>query len=249
MSENVTFESLGVSSVLCDAIKNLKWKSPTPIQQQSIPYALQGRDIIGLAQTGSGKTGAFAIPILHNLLKAPQSLYAVILAPTRELAIQIGEQFNALGAPIDLKVVVLVGGIDIMSQAIALAKKPHVVIATPGRLLHHMENTKGFKLEQIKYLVMDEADRMLSMDFEDSLNKILSMCPRERNTFLFSATMTSKVNKLQRASLDNPVKVAVNEKYQTVDKLIQNYVFIPAKYKGFSSLSLSSSSFIPKHFS
>ncbi|XP_055328636.1 probable ATP-dependent RNA helicase DDX47 isoform X2 [Paramacrobiotus metropolitanus] len=189
------------------------------------------RDIIGLAETGSGKTGAFALPILQSLLNDKQRLYALVLTPTRELAIQISEQFEALGAAIGVQCAVIVGGIDMVSQAVTLAKKPHIIIATPGRLVDHLENTKGFHLKSLKYLVMDEADRILNMDFETEVNKILENVPRERRTFLFSATMTSKVAKLQRASLQDPVKVEVSSKYQTVDKLIQSYIFIPMKHK------------------
>lgn len=194
-------------------------------------YLLTDRDIIGLAQTGSGKTAAFAIPILQALLENPQGLFACVLAPTRELAIQISEQFEALGAMIGLKCAVVVGGVDMMAQAIALSKKPHIVIGTPGRLLDHLENTKGFSLKKIRYLVMDEADRLLNMDFGPEIDKILKLVPRDRRTFLFSATMTSKVAKLQRASLDDPVKIEVSSKYSTVDTLLQHYVFLPAKLK------------------
>ncbi len=130
--------------------------------------------------------------------------------------------------------VCVVGGVDMASQAIALARNPHVVVATPGRLLDHLQNTKGFHLRQLKYLVMDEADRMLSMDFEKEINEILEVIPdfeKGRRTMLFSATMTSKVEKLQRASLVDPVKVEVSTKFQTPKKLLQSYLFIPAKYK------------------
>lgn len=209
----------------------MKWKTPTKIQKEAIPVALQGSDVIGLAETGSGKTGAFALPILQTLLDKPQRLYALVLTPTRELAFQISEQFEALGASIGIKCAVVVGGIDMMTQSLMLAKKPHIVIATPGRLVDHLENTKGFNLRSLRYLVMDEADRILNMDFEQEVDKILKVIPRERNTLLFSATMTKKVAKLQRASLQNPVKVEVSSKYQTVDKLQQYYLFIPVKYK------------------
>ena len=121
---------------------------------------------------------------------------------------------------------------DMVSQAVILGKKPHVIIATPGRLVDHLENTKGFNLRALKYLVMDEADRILNMDFEVEVDKILSCLPKEgRRTMLFSATMTKKVAKLQRASLRDPVKVEVSSKYQTVDKLLQYYMFIPLKFK------------------
>ncbi|XP_052125432.1 probable ATP-dependent RNA helicase DDX47 isoform X2 [Frankliniella occidentalis] len=222
---------MGVTDVLCKACEQLKWKTPSKIQREAIPVALQGKDVIGLAETGSGKTGAFAIPILQALLSNPQRYFALILTPTRELAFQISEQFEALGASIGVKCAVIVGGMDMMSQALMLAKKPHILIATPGRLVDHLENTKGFNLRALKFLVMDEADRILNMDFEVEVDKILKVIPRERRTFLFSATMTKKVQKLQRASLQDPVKVEVSTKYQTVDKLQQSYIFIPAKYK------------------
>ncbi|KAM9327010.1 putative ATP-dependent RNA helicase DDX47 [Gastrophryne carolinensis] len=231
VEETKTFRDLGVTDVLCETCEQLGWKQPTKIQIESIPIALEGRDIIGLAETGSGKTGAFALPILQTLLESPQRLYALVLTPTRELAFQISEQFEALGSSIGVKCAVIVGGIDMMSQSLALAKKPHVVIATPGRLIDHLENTKGFNLRSIKYLVMDEADRILNMDFETEVDKILKVIPRERKTFLFSATMTKKVQKLQRAALKDPVKCAVSSKYQTVEKLQQFYVFIPSKFK------------------
>ncbi|KAF4793817.1 putative ATP-dependent RNA helicase DDX47 [Turdus rufiventris] len=226
-----SFKDLGVTDVLCEACDHLGWKVPTKIQIEAIPVALQGRDVIGLAETGSGKTGAFALPILQALLETPQRLFALVLTPTRELAFQISEQFEALGSSIGVQSTVIVGGIDTMSQSLALAKKPHVIIATPGRLVDHLENTKGFNLRALKFLVMDEADRILNMDFETEVDKILKVIPRDRKTFLFSATMTKKVQKLQRAALKNPVKCAVSSKYQTVEKLQQYYIFIPSKFK------------------
>ncbi|KAH8271937.1 hypothetical protein KR044_011884 [Drosophila immigrans] len=227
----LTWKDLGLNETLCKACDELKWKAPSKIQKEAIPVALQGKDVIGLAETGSGKTGAFALPILHALLENPQRYFALVLTPTRELAFQIGEQFEALGDGIGIKCCVIVGGMDMVAQGLQLAKKPHIIIATPGRLVDHLENLKGFNLKAIKYLVMDEADRILNMDFEVELDKILKVLPRERRTFLFSATMTKKVKKLQRASLKDPVKVEVSNKYQTVDQLQQYYLFIPVKYK------------------
>ncbi|KAL7478650.1 hypothetical protein ACHAW6_004399 [Cyclotella cf. meneghiniana] len=232
---SIPFSSLNLHPSLLSSISSLKWSNATQIQASAIPPALEGRDVIGLAETGSGKTGAFAIPILNYLLDKPQKqVFAVILAPTRELAFQIHEVMVALGRGMGANSVCVVGGIDMASQAIALARNPHVVVATPGRLLDHLQNTKGFHLRQLKYLVMDEADRMLSMDFEKEINQILEVipdCEKGRRTMLFSATMTSKVEKLQRASLVNPVRVEVSTKFQTPKKLLQSYLFIPAKYK------------------
>lgn len=162
----------------------------------------------------------------------PQPLFALVMAPTRELAYQISEAFEALGSLISVRCATIVGGMDMVTQAIALSKKPHVVVATPGRLLDHLENTKGFSLRYLKYLVMDEADRLLDLDFGAILDKILKVLPRERHTYLFSATMTSKVESLQRASLSNPVRVSVSSsEFQTVSTLIQKYIFIPFKDK------------------
>lgn len=174
----------------------------------------------------------------------------MVLAPTRELAFQIGKTFEALGAIISLRVCTIVGGMDFTPQQVALGKKPHVIVATPGRILDHLERTKGFSLRALKYLVLDEADRLLELEFgpvievcrnyllrSSSLGltkpqKILKFLPRERNTFLFSATMSSKIESLQRASLRDPVRISVKaSKYQTVKTLIQNYIFIPLVHK------------------
>ncbi|KAH7310553.1 P-loop containing nucleoside triphosphate hydrolase protein [Stachybotrys elegans] len=230
--EPKTFKDLGIVDSLCEACDALNYKHPTPIQEKSIPVALQGRDIIGLAETGSGKTAAFALPMLQALLDKPQPLFGLVLAPTRELAAQIGTAFEALGSLISLRCAVIVGGLDMVPQSIALGKKPHIIVATPGRLVDHLEKTKGFSLRTLKYLVMDEADRLLDMDFGPSIDKILKFIPRERRTFLFSATMSSKVESLQRASLRDPVRVSISSnKYQTVSTLLQHYVFIPHQYK------------------
>merc|ERR1711939_388606 len=228
-----TFKDLGIVDELCDACTALGYKAPTPIQVESIPLALQNRDLIALAETGSGKTAAFALPILQALLDKPQPFFGLIIAPTRELAYQISQSFEALGSKIAVRCAVIVGGMDMVPQAIALGKKPHIIVATPGRLLDHLENTKGFSLRALKHLVMDEADRLLDLDFGPILDKILKILPRDdRRTYLFSATMSSKVEALQRASLQNPLRVAVSQdKYQTVSTLIQKYLLVPHKHK------------------
>ena len=222
-------------TALCEACERLHYRQPTPIQCAAIPAALEGQDIIGLAQTGSGKTAAFALPILQSLLEAPRPFMALVLSPTRELAFQIAEQFQALGEGVGVRVATLVGGMDMMAQAVALAKRPHVLVGTPGRVVDHLTTTKGFSLRNVQVLVLDEADRLLNMDFEAELDKILSLLPSQdrRRTYLYSATMTSQVAKLQRASLrpKHTVKVEVSPKYATVDTLAQHYLFVPDKYK------------------
>ncbi|KAJ5625891.1 ribosomal RNA processing protein [Penicillium lagena] len=227
-----SFKELGIIDSLCEACETMGYKAPTPIQSESIPLALQGRDLIGLAETGSGKTAAFALPILQALMDKPQPFFGLILAPTRELAVQISQSFEALGSTIAVRTAVIVGGMDMVSQSIALGKKPHIVVATPGRLMDHLENTRGFSLRSLKYLVMDEADRLLDLDFGPLLDKILRVLPKERRTFLFSATLSSKVESLQRASLSNPLRVSVSSsKYQTVSTLKQAFLLRPHKHK------------------
>lgn len=197
--------------------------------------------MIGLAETGSGKTAAFALPILQDLLSEPRPLSALVLAPTRELAFQIRDAFAALGSVIGVRCAVVVGGMDMVAQAVELSKSgnkaPHVVVATPGRLVDHLEKTKGFSLRKLRHLVIDEADRMLDLDFGDSVDKILKFIPRERRTALFSATMSAKVESLQRASLRNPVRVSVttpgsgSAAHAVVATLQQNILIIPHMYK------------------
>ncbi|KAF2858437.1 DEAD-domain-containing protein [Piedraia hortae CBS 480.64] len=225
------FADLGVTASLCDACDACGFKTPTPIQRQAIPLALEGKDIIGLAETGSGKTAAFALPMLQALLDHQEPFFGLVLSPTRELAFQIKQQTEALGSAINVRCAILVGGTDMMSEQIALAKKPHVVVATPGRLLDHLENTKGFSLRKLRFLVLDEADRLLDMSFGPAIEKILQQLPRERRTLLFSATM-NKLDKLTRAALRSPTRVSVSASdHQTVKNLVQRYVFCPYDHK------------------
>jgi ATP-dependent RNA helicase DDX47/RRP3 len=225
-----TFRELGIVETLCEACQHIGYEIPTSIQSQAIPLALQGRDIIGVAETGSGKTAAFVLPILQALLSSPQSFHSLIIAPTRELAQQIVHVVEALGSIIAVKCVLLIGGVDVVSQAIGLGKKPHVLVATPGRLLDHLENTKGFSLRNLKYLVLDEADRLLDLDFGPIIDRILKTLPK-RITFLFSATLSSKVESLQRACLSDPIRVSTSSNRQTVSTLLQSYMFVPQKQK------------------
>lgn len=158
-----TFKELGIIDSLCEACETMGYKAPTPIQAESIPLALQGRDLIGLAETGSGKTAAFALPILQALMEKPQPLFSLVLAPTRELAYQISLSFETLGSTIGVRTAVIVGGMDMVPQSIALGKKPHIIVATPGRLLDHLENTKGFSLRGMKYLYVLQSLTQLSI--------------------------------------------------------------------------------------
>jgi ATP-dependent RNA helicase DDX47/RRP3 len=148
-----TFKELGLIDPLLEALDKINFTKPTEIQQEALPHALEGRDIIGVAETGSGKTAAFALPILQKLWDEPKGLFACILAPTRELAYQIAQQFESLGSAMGVRSLVLVGGMDRMQQAVGLAKRPHIIVATPGRLNDHLQNTKGFSLRSLKFLV------------------------------------------------------------------------------------------------
>eukprot|EP00914_Ancora_sagittata_P033158 GHVO01066917.1.p1 GENE.GHVO01066917.1~~GHVO01066917.1.p1 ORF type:complete len:389 (+),score=57.58 GHVO01066917.1:26-1192(+) len=226
-----TFRTLGLCEEVCLSCDALGWKSPTLIQAKVMEHALAGRDLIGLAETGSGKTGAFMLPIVHKLLETPRRFFALVLSPTRELCTQIAEVAAGIGATIGVEVATLIGGLDMVTQSLALSKKPHIIVGSPGRVIDHLDNTKGFSLKAIRFLVLDEADRLLSMDFEEAINTIIKTCPTDRQTFLFSATMTSKVSKLQRASLKEPAKIEVNTKYTTVKGLKQSFKFIPQKFK------------------
>eukprot|EP01054_Gregarina_sp_Poly1_P000682 Gregarina_sp_Poly_1__681@NODE_1162_length_4890_cov_49_798673_g797_i0_p2_GENE_NODE_1162_length_4890_cov_49_798673_g797_i0NODE_1162_length_4890_cov_49_798673_g797_i0_p2_ORF_typecomplete_len530_score98_35DEAD/PF00270_29/3_3e51DEAD/PF00270_29/21Helicase_C/PF00271_31/1_5e03Helicase_C/PF00271_31/1_7e03Helicase_C/PF00271_31/9_6e30ERCC3_RAD25_C/PF16203_5/8_7e13ResIII/PF04851_15/3_3e10SNF2_N/PF00176_23/0_0047Flavi_DEAD/PF07652_14/0_013AAA_19/PF13245_6/1_2e03AAA_19/PF13245_6/0_15CMS1/PF14617_6/8_2e03CMS1/ len=227
-----SFVDLGLAPELVQICDQLKWQAPTPIQIAAIPAVLAGRDVIGLAETGSGKTGAFVLPILHSMLtKSAHPMYAAVVSPTRELCSQIAGQFDVFGRGLLLKVVTLVGGLSTVEQAKALARLPHVVVATPGRLIDHLENTKGFSLSDLEFFVMDEADRLLTLDFEEELKKIIRHCPARRQTLLFSATMSSRVSKLEKLSLQKPVKVGVSEKTDTAPNLKQYMVLVPLNDK------------------
>lgn len=152
-AQTATFESLGVIAPLLETLGKMDFKRPTDIQAAALPPAIAGRDIIGVAETGSGKTAAFALPILQRLWDDPRPLFAMVLAPTRELAYQIGQEFERLGVAIGVRVAVVVGGVPEMAQQIALGKRPHIVVATPGRIQWHLENTKGFSMRSMKCLV------------------------------------------------------------------------------------------------
>ncbi|KMZ94704.1 DEAD/DEAH box helicase [Plasmodium vivax Mauritania I] len=230
-NEGASFRELNICEEILQSIEELGWKKPTAIQRKMLPFAFQKRDIIGLSETGSGKTACFIIPILQELREKRQSFFALVISPTRELCIQIAQHFQALGSNLLINICTIFGGVDIVTQSLNLAKKPNIIVSTPGRILDHLNNTKGFNLKNLKYLVFDEADKLLSLDFEASINKLLLILPEKRITFLFSATMTKSVAKLKKASLKNPITVEVSSKYSTASTLIENYIFIPLKYK------------------
>lgn len=207
MSPMPSFEELGLSGPVLRAVTRAGYTEPTQIQAQAIPEALQGKDIVGASQTGTGKTAAFSLPIVCKMGPAtkPQCL---VLEPTRELAAQVEDQMNLFSYYKPLNVMLLHGGVGYGHQIEALENKPDVIIATPGRLLDHME--KGnLDLSEVQFLVLDEVDRMLDMGFLPDVKKIIDQCPRERQTLFFSATMPGAIQTLAQWALNDPVSVEV----------------------------------------
>ena len=225
----MTFEQLELIAPLQQALKDENYVSPTPIQVQAIPYLLKGRDILASAQTGTGKTAAFAIPILQHLVSGPQPqrglrpIRALILTPTRELAIQIGESLNAYGRHTKIRNTVIFGGVNQNKQTDALRRGVDILVATPGRLLDLM-NQGYIHLDTIQYFVLDEADRMLDMGFIHDIRKVLAELPRERQSLFFSATMPDTIVSLSRKILTDPVKIAVSPVSSTAET-IQQYLY------------------------
>ncbi|GAA6004069.1 DEAD/DEAH box helicase [Rhodotorula paludigena] len=233
-----TFSSLGVEPFLDRALAAMAIRRPTAVQAACIPPILAGSDCIGSAQTGSGKTIAFAIPILQALARDPYGFFAIVLTPTRELAFQISEQFRVLGAAANVHSTVIVGGMDMMKQAIELRKRPHVIIATPGRLVDLIKSNEGeYSLQRVKYLVLDEADRLLTPTFAPELSFLIDQLPphSERQTLLFTATLTDPVLALQeKPQAPNKPKVFTHVSRDVITTpagLTQTYVFVPSQVR------------------
>ena len=208
------------------SLQALDFTLPTPIQKQAIPMALQGLDLIAGAQTGSGKTVAFAIPILQRLLNKPEAV-ALILVPTRELAEQVSEVFkDLLKFSPQMRVANLIGGLSMRPQVQLLTLKPQVIVATPGRMMDHLRR-KNVKLGKLEVLVLDEADRMLDMGFADQLNEILSFLPEQRQTLLFSATLPKHIMELSGRYLKNPQRVQVQSTQETRPQIEQQSLEVP----------------------
>ncbi|XP_069138526.1 probable ATP-dependent RNA helicase DDX49 [Argopecten irradians] len=226
-----TFKDLGLNSWLYNQCKNMGLSKPTAIQVNCVPPILDGQDCIGCAKTGSGKTAAFALPILQKLSEDPYGIYALVLTPTRELAFQIAEQFKVLGKPIGIRVSVITGGLDMMQQGLDLAVKPHIVISTPGRLSDHIQSCDTFSLKKIKFLVLDEADRLIEDDFGEQLEVIFKVVPKKRQTLLFSATMTKTLESLQEIGMNKPFFWQQKSDTLLVEGLDQNYCLMAADVK------------------
>jgi ATP-dependent RNA helicase RhlE len=226
----VGFDHLGLAPALCEAIRAAGYREPTPIQREAIPHVLAGRDVLGCAQTGTGKTAAFALPILHRLLAAPRGegrpvIRALVLAPTRELAAQIGESFRHYGARSRLRHCVVFGGVGKHPQIEALRRGVDVLVATPGRLLDLLEGRHA-ALGRVEHLVLDEADRMLDMGFIHDVRRIAREVPGERQTLLFSATLPREIQQLAGRLLVDPVRVAVDPIASTCEPIEQSVYFV-----------------------
>ena len=233
------FYGLGIAPKLLEALERQKITTPTPIQEKAIPSALEGKDLMGIAQTGTGKTLAFGIPMIQRLARVKGR--GLVILPTRELALQVDEEFQKIARHIGLRTAVLIGGQSMQPQKSALSRKPHVIIATPGRLIDHLEQ-RTLKLDDIRVLVLDEADRMLDMGFEPQIKRILAAVPptSERQTLLFSATMPPEITNIAKKYMALPLRVEIaragtasetvaqelfvvhkNDKLRLLDKVLQ----------------------------
>jgi ATP-dependent RNA helicase RhlE len=240
MNSEPTFRGLGIAPSILTVLDKLNFNIPTPIQAQSIPIAIEGKDVMGIAQTGTGKTLAFGIPMIQRLL-SEDGRTGLVLLPTRELAEQVDESIRRIGAPLGIRTAVLIGGEPIGRQIAAIRRGPHIVIATPGRLIDHLEQ-RILALKGVGVVVLDEADRMLDMGFAPQLKKILAALPQERQTMLFSATMPENIVTMARAYLKLPIRVEIArpgtaatnvtqelfivtqpEKPQLLEKVLQQY--------------------------
>ena len=225
-TDGVTFETLNLSRALIKAVNAQEWNKPTPVQARAIPYILSGRDVCGSAVTGSGKTGAFVLPILERLIQAgvDNVTRVVILLPTRELAAQCHSVVTTLAKYTSIRAALAVGGLSNVAQENALRTRPHVLVATPGRLIDHMRNAHSFSLDDVEILVMDEADRLLDMGFKDEVEEIVRHTPASRQTLLFSATMTPKLGELIKLSLRKPARLTVDPMFDVAATLSQEFV-------------------------
>jgi ATP-dependent RNA helicase RhlE len=224
----MSFYGLGIAPKILDILERIKFKVPTPIQFKAIPLAIEGKDVIGIAQTGTGKTHAFAIPVVQRL--AQRKGVGLVLAPTRELAIQIDEAFQGIAHSFGMKTACLIGGAPMPAQTQALRKNPRIVIATPGRLIDHMSQW-NFMPAEVVMLVLDEADRMLDMGFAPQITKILKFLPKDRQTMLFSATIPKEIMQIAANYMKLPVSVEIAPSGTTVELVTQELFIVKKEEK------------------
>ncbi|KAF7824387.1 DEAD-box ATP-dependent RNA helicase 36 [Senna tora] len=232
-SAPTTFAALGLAEWAVKTCRELGMRKPRQVQSHCIPKILDGRHVLGIDETGSGKTAAFALPILHRLAEHPFGVYALVVTPTRELAFQLAEQFRALGSCLHLRIAVVVGGMDMLQQTKNLMSRPHVVIATPGRIKVLLEENPDIPpvFARTKFLVLDEADRVLDVGFQEELKFIFQCLPENRQNLFFSATTTSSLQKLHERYQDKLYVFEAYEGLKTVETLKQQVIFVPKKVK------------------
>ncbi|SFX12671.1 ATP-dependent RNA helicase DeaD [Thermoactinomyces sp. DSM 45891] len=228
------FSELGLSAELLQAVHQMGFEEATPIQSETIPVSLAGRDVLGQAQTGTGKTAAFGIPIVEKMDLDSGHVQALILTPTRELAIQVAEELNRVGQSKKVRALPIYGGQEIDRQIRSLKKHPHIIVATPGRMQDHMRR-RTIRLQNLAMVVLDEADEMLQMGFVEEIEAILSECPSERQTLLFSATMPPRIRNLASKFMIDPVEIKIKAKEVTMPSIEQYYIELAPKQK-FDSL-------------
>ena len=227
----ITFADFGLDPLIQKAVAEQGYNNPTPIQAQSIPHVLAGSDLMGAAQTGTGKTAAFVLPIIQKILRhasnsaspARHPIRALVLTPTRELAVQVADNAASYSKHTDLRTAVVYGGVDMKEQVQVLRNGVEILIATPGRLLDHI-GSKVANLSQVELLVLDEADRMLDMGFLPDLQRIISLIPAQRQTLLFSATFSPEIKKLAQSYLRDPVTIEVARQNAAADKIGRAHV-------------------------
>ncbi|MCX6743635.1 MAG: DEAD/DEAH box helicase, partial [Candidatus Parcubacteria bacterium] len=222
------FSGLGIAPGLLEILSRLNYKTPTPIQRQAIPIALQGKDLVGVAQTGTGKTLAFGLPMIQRLNQVNGQ--GLIVLPTRELAVQVDEALRKVGTKSGLRTAVLIGGTPIYAQIQAIKRQPHIIIATPGRLNDHLQQ-RTLNLKNVKIVVLDEADRMLDMGFAPQIKKIFQELPRDRQTMLFSATIPQEIMKMATSYLKLPIRIEVAPTGTTAENVSQEIFIIPKDAK------------------
>ncbi len=230
MKTLATFKEFGLSPEVMKAVSKMGFEEATPIQAATIPLSLQNRDVIGQAQTGTGKTAAFGIPLIEKIDMNHDAVQAIIVAPTRELAIQVSEELYKIGSTKRVRVLPIYGGQDIERQIRALKKHPHIIVGTPGRIIDHIQR-RTLRLQNVHTVVLDEADEMLNMGFVEDIEAILSHVPTERQTLLFSATMPEPIRRIAERFMNNPELVRVKAKEMTVPNIQQYYIEIQEKKK------------------
>jgi ATP-dependent RNA helicase DeaD len=224
------FQDLGISPATLKSLKRMGFEEATPVQAQTIPLSLENKDLIGQAQTGTGKTAAFGVPMIDKVDKESNLIQGLVVAPTRELAIQVSEELYKIGYGKRIRVLAIYGGQDINRQIRALKNHPHIIVGTPGRILDHI-NRRTVRLDNIQTVVLDEADEMLNMGFIEDIEAILAQTPAERQTLLFSATMPAPIQRMAEKFMKNPEVIRVKSKEMTVPQIEQYYIEVQEKSK------------------